>query len=224
MRSSAWSTSTGPERQPLGQAPSHTGAARPVPNVNRSGKLHHPTPTSTSRRLPHGPERQPLGQAPSPFLIPVTLPGADGSRTSTARASSITSMLAARRVVGVQVPNVNRSGKLHHPNTPTGLASAFDTVPNVNRSGKLHHPASRGTRVQFGLRPERQPLGQAPSPCGCKLPARRFAVSRTSTARASSITPCDARLPLAGRRVPNVNRSGKLHHPASSIWIDFACI
>ena len=226
-------------------------------NVNRSGRLHH---------HPHH-IRRPTG--PSAL---------HGSRTSTARASSITStsistpsicperqplgQAPARRSTSPpsgdqKVPNVNCSITRRVEPTPY----RWSLAPNVNRSGKHHHLSRRPVgpeRQPFGQapsllswsrtaeaspRPERQPFGQAPSECVLALrPVRlgwlrrdelvhrvpnvnrsgklhhvesqsvdgRLRLSRTSTARARSVTGS-----LQHRsRVPNVNRSGQLHHRA----------
>ena len=259
-------SSSCPERQPLGQAPSPPAASARwtgprVPNVNRSGKLHHGqrdaianigiamSRTSTARassitdharsarhqswrperqplgqapshaarcgswHAPDSPERQPLGQAPSPAVSRVASSSRGLSRTSTARASSITHEAHQAPRIRREVPNVNRSGKLHHAVPRRRSARGF-SVPNVNRSGKLHH----GDADKIAAYERR---------------------SRTSTARASSITralvvrrirhTCPERQPLGqapsrGHRerhaavvelVPNVNRSGKLHHRSS---------
>jgi hypothetical protein len=106
----------GPERQPLGQVPSQLLEEMgeliiEVPNVNRSGKSHHP-------------------DWPSP------LTNVARSRTSTARASPITSPHQRHSRGPNLVPNVNRSGKSHHTFAGPGHPA---TVPNVNRSGKSHH-------------------------------------------------------------------------------------
>ena len=157
-----------------------------VPNVNRSGKLHHPPSGGLILKLSSVPNVNRSGKLHHPITNPAPNP-TSSSRTSTARASSITCRGSRSARAHGSVPNVNRSGKLHHAQAPEE-ARGLGLVPNVNRSGKLHHASSWSRRAGRSIRPERQPLGQAPSH------------------RAGSV---DAFPP----HVPNVNRSGKLHHP-----------
>ena len=130
-----------------------------VPNVNRSGKLYH----AALRRRPR---------------------------------------------VSQGVPNVNRSGTLYHVKIQTS-PKPIQIIPNVNRSGKLYHVDQAVARRRHRS-PERQPLGQALSRGSCpdtsarrrrpkrqplwqalsqlRVATEREQASRTSTARASSIT------------------------------------
>ena len=128
-----------PERQPSGK-PHHTfdleatRRSMAVPNVTvRASPItcEAQRPSSSCRRSP---ERQPFGQAPS------LVSAARRSRTSTVRASSINHRAwCSVRDPRVGVPNVNRSGKLHH----LGV-KVYWTVPNVNRSGKLYPSQGSG--------------------------------------------------------------------------------
>ena len=162
------------------------------------------------------PERQPLGRALTslirrPFgasiithIKAVRLQDYSPSRTSTVRASIITS----RRVGSVCRhrcgPNVNRSGKYHHLPVRSEVV-----VPNVNRSGKYPRRANDLDT------PSRASSGKYPHKTTEQVHSLADA-SRTSTVRASIITVSLAADTLASRiafsLVPNVNRSGKYHH------------
>src|SRR6201987_5406323 len=85
-----------------------------------------------------GPERQPFGQVSSRGIRPPWRVVGDSSRTSTVRASIITTTTLPEHTQR-SVPNVNRSGKYNH-SAPRQHKMPSSLVPNVNRSGKYHHP------------------------------------------------------------------------------------
>jgi hypothetical protein len=173
-----------------------------VPNVNRSGKSHHAlinawlgkvSRTSTNRASPitrlqapqprfmKRPERQPFGQAPS---------------RSTNR----------EHVAWLGVPSVNRSGKYHHTDVQTGERG----LPASRTSTVRASPITRALRVRRGatVRPERQPIGQVPSPSCLALAGRP---EHQPLGQVPSPWPGSALHVLD--KVPNINRSGKSHHP-----------
>ena len=162
----------------VGHIPARTGSL--VPNVNRSGKLHHllrrsrahPSADRESRpgRQPLGqvpawsycPKRQPLGQAPSPGQCSDRSDDTRESQTSTAWASSITASSRSHGRRRMRVPNVNRLGKFHHPKATSPFGS-LSTSPKRQPLGQAPSPWSAATYLPFLACPKRQPLGQAPS-------------------------------------------------------------
>jgi hypothetical protein len=198
-----------------------------VPNVNRSGKSHHAlinawlgkvSRTSTNRASPitrlqapqprfmKRPERQPLGQVPS-HAAGGPQAGSRPSRTSTARASPFT--------FPVTKPFRHNVSPERQPLRQVPSPDCC-IVPNVNRSGKSHH--ARKARTSRARQVVSRTSTARASPItfnGC-IYQPAVCDPRTSTARASHIT-------LLGSTnghhldVPNVNRSGKSHHPHQSL-------
>ena len=153
-----------------------------VPNVNRSGKLYHyvvPPGFASSSIL----SRTSTARASSiTAAAAYEVLGDPESRTSTARAGSITALAVATAVSRTSTARASSIST-----SPWRVSQPASQVPNVNRSGKLYHGAGLPP-LASATRPERQPLGQA-------LPQSEGGAERATRGK-----------------VPNVNRAGKLYH------------
>jgi hypothetical protein len=164
----AWS----PERQPLGQVPSHRRSdrgARPtcVPNVNRSGKPHHSSASCSARR-----DRS--SRASTDRASPITqLSGPRGSsRTSTARASPIT-LAWIRATRSRQSPEHQPLGQVPSPERTLATLLLFEG----SRTSTTRASLITGVRVLIGRLSIRSRTSTArANPIPLTLPIGRFAI------------------------------------------------